>query len=356
VTLGSPSEKMHFETMEEEGTRRYFHHYNFPPFSVGETGRVGAPGRRDIGHGSLAEKAIAPVLPSEEEFPYTIRVVSEVLSSNGSSSMGSTCASSLALMDAGVPLKKPVAGIAIGIATDDKGNYKILTDLQDLEDGKGGMDFKVTGTEDGITAIQLDTKTDGLSQEILEKTLTQGKKARLEILEVMNKRIPATNVELSPYAPRIEAFMIDKDKIRDVIGPGGKVINEIIDTTGVKIDIDDDGKVSITSKDKESLKKGVEWVKSLVREAKVGEVYEGKVVRIMDFGAFVNILPKKDGLVHISELAPYHVNKVEDVVNIGDVITVKVMKIDDMGRINLTLKHDEGQPVGKKDEKDEKTI
>lgn len=350
VTLGSPGDVQHLEGMEFTGEKRYFHHYNFPPYSVGEVGRVGAPGRREIGHGALAEKALMPVLPDKEEFPYTIRVVSEVLGSNGSSSMGSTCASSLALMDAGVPIKKHVAGIAMGIATEDDRNYKIITDLQDLEDGKGGMDFKITGTKDGITAIQLDTKTMGLAGDIIEKTLQQGKIARLEILKVMEGKISSPKQELSPYAPRIESFMINPDKIRDVIGPGGKVINEIINKTGVTIDIENDGQVVICSANKESLDKAVEWVKNLVREVQAGELFQGKVTRILDFGAFVEILPNQEGLVHISELAPHRVDKVEDVVKIGDVIPVKVIEIDNMGRINLSLKQAQGHPPTKRPE------
>lgn len=338
VTLASPASEQIIDSMEEDSKKRYMHHYNFPPYSVGEAGRIGATGRREIGHGALAEKAIEPVLPSKADYPYTIRVVSEVLGSNGSSSMASTCGSSLALMDAGVPLKAAVAGVAMGIATDASGRYKILTDLQDLEDGKGGMDFKVAGTANGITAVQLDTKTKGLSHEIVRETVVRAKQARLQILAVMNAVIAEGRSEMSEYAPRIEKIMINPDKIRDLIGPGGKVINEIIEATGVTIDVEQDGTVMVCGSDAPKLRDAVSRVKAITREAKIGELYTGKVVRLMDFGAFVEILPKKDGLVHISELAPYRVNKVEDIVKLDQVVTVKVIEIDDLGRINLSLK------------------
>ncbi len=314
------------------------HHYNFPPYSVGEVKPLRGPGRREIGHGALAEKALQPIIPSKEEFPYTIRVVSEVLGSNGSSSMGSACGSSLALMDAGVPIKAPVAGIAMGLASNDKGEYKILTDLQDLEDGKGGMDFKVAGTRTGITAIQLDTKTHGITLQIACETLTQAYAARMKILDVMQEALAASRPELSKYAPRIISFTINPEKIRDVIGPGGKVINEIIDATGVQIDIEQTGLVMVTSTSEEGSKEAVEWIKRLTREVKVGEVFEGKVTRIMDFGAFVEILPRQEGLVHISELAPRRVNKVTDVVKMGQTVKVMVIEIDEQNRINLSLK------------------
>jgi polyribonucleotide nucleotidyltransferase len=339
TTLGGPGDVQTLDGMEEVGKKRYMHHYNFPPYSVGETGRIGMTGRREIGHGGLAEKALVPVLPEKEIFPYAIRVVSEVLGSNGSSSQASICGSTLSLMDAGVPIKRPVAGIAMGLASDEKtGSWKILTDLQDLEDGKGGMDFKIGGTEVGITAIQLDTKTRGLTPEIVEKTLNQAKTARLEILGVMKQAIAEPRPDLSPYAPRIISFKINPERIRDVIGPGGKVINEIIDKTGVTIDIENDGLVTICSANKSSLEKAVEWVHNLTREVVVGELFKGKVTRIMDFGAFVEVLPGQEGLVHISEMAPYRVGKVSDLVKIGDIIPVKVIEIDDLGRINLSLK------------------
>ncbi|MFA5413243.1 MAG: polyribonucleotide nucleotidyltransferase [Patescibacteria group bacterium] len=338
VTLGSPAEEQTLDGMEVSGKKRFMHHYNFPPFSVGEASPMRGPGRREIGHGALAERALLPVLPKTEIFPYTIRVVSEVLSSNGSSSMASTCASTLALMDAGVPIKSPVAGIAMGLASDEKGNFKILTDLQDLEDSKGGMDFKIAGTRTGVTAIQMDTKTLGLTMEMVEKTLTQGREARMEILDVIESAIAAPRPELSQYAPRIITFKINPDRIRDVIGPGGKIINEIIDATGVSIDIENDGTVVVCSSQPPALDKAVAWVKSLTQEAEVGEIYQGPVTRILDFGAFVEIFPHKDGLVHISELAPYRVDKVTDIVKIGDVVRVKVIKVDEQGRVDLSIK------------------
>ncbi len=342
VTLGSPGAEQFIDTMEQEARKRFMLHYNFPPFSVGEISPLRGPGRRDIGHGALAEKALLPVIPNKEEFPYTIRIVSEVLGSNGSSSMGSVCGASLALMDAGIPIKKAVAGIAMGMASEEENKeikkYKIITDLQDLEDGKGGMDFKIAGTKDGITAIQMDTKTHGLTQEIIEKTFAQALEARLKILEVMNNNINSSRSDLSPYAPRVISFKINPDKIRDVIGSGGKVINEIIKETGATIDIEDDGTIFIASSDKESIEKAVKWVKSLTYEPKVGEVFKGKVTRILNFGAFVEILPKQEGLVHISELAPFRVAKVEDVVNVGDIISVEIIGIDEQGRINLSHK------------------
>lgn len=355
VTLGSPGDEQTLDGMETIGTKRYMHHYNFPPFSVGEAKPMRGPGRRDIGHGALAEKALQPMIPNKEEFPYTVRVVSEVMASNGSSSMASTCGSTIALMDAGVPIKKPVAGIAMGLAMGGNGDWKVLTDLQDLEDGPGGMDFKITGTRDGITAIQMDTKTHGLSQDIVEATFAQAKDARMEILKKIEKVLPEPRKELSEHAPRIISININPDKIRDIIGPGGKMINEIIDTTGVQaIDIEDDGLVMITSTDKASADKALEWINNLTEEVEVGKTYKGKVVRLMDFGAFVEVLPNQDGLVHISELAPWHVGKVTDIVNLGDTVFVKVTEIDDQGRTNLSMKQAEGnvypeKPAGAQD-------
>ncbi|QQR61361.1 polyribonucleotide nucleotidyltransferase [Candidatus Uhrbacteria bacterium] len=339
VTLGSPGMEQTLDTMEFQGTKRYFHHYNFPSYAVGETKGSRGPGRREIGHGALAERAIMPVLPAKEDFPYTVRVVSEVLGSNGSSSMGATCGSTLALLDAGVPIKEPVAGIAMGMASDEKaGRYQVITDLQDLEDGNGGMDFKIAGTRNGITAIQLDTKTSGLPWNVVTETLERAKTARIQILDEMKKAIAAPRSEMSPFAPRIESFRINPDKIRDVIGPGGKMINGIIDALKVEIDIEDDGLVMVTSNNADSMRRAVEWIKELTREVAVGETFEGEVVRIMPFGAFVNILPKVDGLVHISELAQGRTEKVEDVVNIGDTVKVVVYEIDGQGRINLSMK------------------
>lgn len=339
VTLGAPGMEQSLEGLEGVGTKRYMHHYNFAPFSVGEARPVRSLGRREIGHGALAEKALVPVLPTKEEFPYTVRVVSETLGSNGSSSMAATCGSTLSLMDAGVPIKKPVAGIAMGLASNkDMSEWEVLTDIQDLEDGQGGMDFKITGTTDGITAIQLDTKTDGLTEEIIEKTINQSKKARLQVLEVMNKAIDKPRADLSPYAPRITSFNIDPERIREVIGTGGKVINEIIAATGVSIDIDDDGLVMVCGTDAAKVTEAVNWVKNIIRDFEVGEVFKGKVVRLMDFGAFIQLTPNKDGMAHVSELAPYRVGRPADFVDIGDEVTVKIIEIDDMGRVNLTLK------------------
>ncbi len=339
VTLGSPGMEQTLDSMEETGKKRYMHHYNFPPYSVGEAKPMRGPGRREIGHGALAERALLPVIPSDKlVFPYTIRVVSEVLGSNGSSSMASTCGSTLALMDAGVPIKKPVAGIAMGLASDEKGHYKILTDLQDLEDGPGGMDFKVAGTRDGITAIQMDTKTKGLTLKMCQETLAQALKARLEILAVMEQAIAQPRAEMSPHAPRIYVLKISPDSIRTVIGPGGKMINEIIAVTGVQIDIEDDGTVMVTAPNPDSADKALSWIKQLTHQVAAGERYDGKVTRIMDFGAFVEVLPKQEGLVHISELAPFRVGSVTDVVQEGDIIPVVVKEIDTMGRINLSLK------------------
>ncbi len=339
VTLGSPGMEQTLDTMEYQVKKRYFHHYNFPSYSVGETKGNRGPGRREIGHGALAERAIMPVLPTREDFPYTIRVVSEVLGSNGSSSMGATCGSTLALMDAGVPISAPVAGIAMGVASDEKtGRFRVFTDLQDLEDGEGGMDFKVAGTRTGITAIQMDTKTHGIPLETVKETLDMARDARYKILDVIETALPAPRSELSKWAPRIESFHINPDRIRDVIGPGGKIINEIIAQCKVQIDIEDDGLVMITANDPEGMKKAVDWVKQLTREIAVGEIFTGPVTRIMDFGAFVEIAPKQEGLVHISELAPHRVDKVGDIVKIGDMVTVKVYEIDSMGRINLSIK------------------
>lgn len=338
VTLGAPGDAQILDEMTEDDTqKRYLHFYNSPPYSFGEAGPFRSPGRREIGHGALAEKALLPVLPEKEQFPYTIMVVSEVMGSNGSSSMASTCGSTLALMDAGVPIKSPVAGVAMGLAS--KGDqYKILTDLQDMEDGDGGMDFKVAGTTDGITAIQMDTKTNGLSLELCRQTLAQAKRARLEILAEISKIISAPRSELSPYAPRIETMRINPEKIRDVIGTGGKIINEIIAECNVQIDIEDDGLVTITSNDPSGMQKALKWVDDLTREIKVGEVYTGPVVRLMDFGAFVQILPGRDGMVHISEFANHRVDKISDVVKLGDTLTVKVIEIDSQGRVNLSVK------------------
>jgi polyribonucleotide nucleotidyltransferase len=338
ATLGAPGDVQTLDTMEEEGTKRYMHHYNDTPATYAETGPLRGPGRRAIGHGALAERALVPVLPDEKDFPYAIRVVSEVLGSNGSSSMASACGSTLALMDAGVPLKKPIAGIAMGLASNKDGKWKIITDLQDVEDGPGGMDFKVAGSKDGITAIQMDTKTEGLSWDLVKETFKLAKEARLKILDVIAKTIPAPRAEMSPYAPRIITININPDKIRDVIGPGGKMINKIIDETGVSIDIEDDGRVMITSNDADGMQKAINWVKELTHEVTAGETYEGTVVRLEDFGAFVNILPGQDGLVHVSEISYERVNRPGDLLNLGDKVKVVVREIDNLGRINLSIK------------------
>ena len=342
LTLGGPGDTQIVEGMEVQTKRRFIHHYNFPPFSSGETGKVGGMNRRAIGHGALAEKALSAVIPDKEKFPYTIRIVSEALASNGSTSMGSVCGSTLALMDAGVPIKTPVAGIASGLmlsfdyAKDKK--YKVLTDIQGPEDHHGDMDFKVAGTKNGVTAIQLDVKVDGINEEILKDALSLAKKSREQILEKMENVLAKPRPELSPWAPRIYSLQIKPEKIREVIGPGGKVINEIIDKCEVSIDIEDSGKIFITAEKEEAAKKALEWIQNITREVKVGEIFQGKVKRILNFGAFVEILPGQEGLVHISQLAPYRVGKVEDIVKIGDIVPVKVIEIDEQGRINLSMK------------------
>jgi len=335
ATLGAIGDKQKLDGLGVEDCKRYIHHYNFPPYSTGETRPMRGPGRREIGHGHLAERALLPVLPSETDFPYTLRLVSEVLESNGSSSMASVCGSTLSLMDAGVPIKAPVSGVAMGLVKD--GDYfSILTDIQGMEDALGDMDFKVAGTTAGITAIQMDIKIGGISREILSSALEQALRGRLFILDKMAQAIDKPRPELSPYAPRMITMQINPDKIRDVIGPGGKIIKKIVEDTGVQIDIEDDGKVFIMAVDMEAGNKAVAIIEGLVREVEVGGIYTGKVTRLMNFGAFVEILPGKDGLVHISQLARTRVAKVEDVVKIGDVVTVRVTEIDRQGRINLS--------------------
>lgn len=340
VTLGAPGDVQTVETMEPEYKKRYMHHYNFPPFSTGEAYPLRGTGRREIGHGALAEKALEPMLPSKEDFPYTIRVVSEVLGSNGSSSMGSTCGSTLALLDAGVPLKKPVGGIAMGLASTKDGDYKILTDLQDLEDGEGGMDFKITGTRDGLTAIQMDTKTEGLSLEIIKKTFTQGREALNQVLDVLEQTIPAPRADLSPYAPRIKTIHINPDKIRELIGPGGKVINKIIDETGVSIDIEDDGTVFVTSGNADAMAKALALIESIIQEAELGKTYIGQVIKLFEFGAVVEIFPGTEGLVHISEITDRErVMDIKKYLKEGQEVKVKVIKIDpETGKIGLSIK------------------
>ncbi|MDD2680492.1 MAG: polyribonucleotide nucleotidyltransferase [Patescibacteria group bacterium] len=356
VTLGAPGMEQSLEGIEGVSKKRYMHHYNFPPYSVGEASPLRGTGRREIGHGALAEKALIPVIPTKEEFPYTVRVVSETLGSNGSSSMASTCASTLALMDAGVPIKRPVVGIAMGLASyPDMSKWKVLTDIQDLEDGNGGMDFKITGTSTGITAIQLDTKTEGLMPEIISQTFKQGREALNNILEIIVKAIPSPRAELSPYAPRIISFHVDTEKIGAIIGPGGKIINKIIDETGVSIDIDDDGLVMICGTDPIKVQEAVRQVKEIVHVFEAGEILKGKVVRILDFGAFVELNASQDGMVHVSELAPYRVEKPSDFLTIGDIVTVKIKEIDDQGRINLSMKGINENEAMWKDEKGKST-
>jgi polyribonucleotide nucleotidyltransferase len=342
VTLGSKGDEQLLDGMEDpaDGTaKRYIHHYNFPGYSVGEVSPLRGPGRREIGHGALAERAVEPMIPAQEGFPYTMRLVSEAISSDGSTSMGSTCGSTLALMDAGVPIKEMIGGVAMGLVLDEEsGKFKVLTDIAGIEDFNGHMDFKVTGNENGITAMQMDVKVKGITVEILEEAIAKAKPGRLHILSKMKEAISAPRADLSKYAPRITSFMIDPDQIREVIGSGGKVINGIIAETGVKIDIEDSGLVMVASTDAAASEKAVAWIKSIVKKIQPGEIYEGKVVRIMTFGAFVELLPGKDGMVHVSELANYRVNKVEDVVKIGDTLKVQVKEIDDQGRVNLTHK------------------
>lgn len=337
LALAPLSEAQTLDGLGVELTKRYIHHYNFPPYSVGETKPLRSPGRREIGHGALAERALLPVIPSEEEFPYAIRLVSETLESNGSSSMGSVCASTLSLMDAGVPIKAPVAGVAMGLVKD--GDYfTILTDIQGLEDALGDMDFKVAGTKNGITAIQMDIKIDGINKEIFKQALAQAKRGREHIMGIMLDCISEPRKELSKYAPKITTIHVDPEKISKIIGPGGKTIKKIVEETGAKIDIEEDGRVYITAVNSEEAAKAIDMINGITAEAEVGKVYTGKVTRLMAFGAFVEILPGKEGLVHISQLSTERVNKVEDVVSVGDEIVVKVTEIDQKGRINLSRK------------------
>jgi len=338
TTLGSKRQEQPLDGLGIEDSKRFLHHYNFPPFSSGEVKRLGSTSRREIGHGALAERALIPVLPKDEDFPYTIRLVSEVLSSNGSTSMASVCAGSLSLMDAGIPIKEAVSGIAMGLVTGDDGKYVILTDIEGLEDAYGDMDFKVAGTSEGITAIQMDTKLKGVGLEIVEEIISQSKEARLFILEKMQQTIGASRPEVSRYAPRMYKLMIDPEKIGAVIGTGGKTIRSIIEATKTTIDVNNDGTVIIGSLDEEATRQAVAIIEGLTKEVEVGATYTGKVTRIFDFGAMVEILPGKEGLVHVSELAEYRVGKVEDVVKVGDEVTAKVINIDNMGRVNLSLR------------------
>ena len=346
TTLGAPSLEQFIETAEGEETKRYIHHYSMPPYSLGETGRVGWPARREIGHGALAEKSLLPVIPSGDEFPYTIRVVSEVLSSNGSTSMASACGSTLSLMDAGVPIKALVAGIAMGLVIENSKKFKILTDIVGLEDGNGDMDLKVAGTSSGITALQLDVKTLNLTLPILEKAFDQAKKARTEILKVMKKAISKPRANVSVHAPKIKVIKIPQEKIGEIIGPGGRTIKAIIAETGAQVDVEDDGTVNISGAQEEGVQSAVERIEALVKEVEPGEIYEGEVKRIEPYGAFVEVLPGKEGLVHISDMAEKFVQDPKELVKIGDKIKVRVKEIDKMGRINLSmlLKGDKKKP------------
>jgi polyribonucleotide nucleotidyltransferase len=337
ATLGSMGEQQRLDGIEPEETRRYMHHYNFPPFSVGETRPMRGPSRRDIGHGALAERALARLIPDEDEFPYTIRLVSEVLSSNGSTSMASTCGSTLALMDAGVPLKKPVGGIAMGLIKGD-GNYQVLTDIAGMEDHYGDMDFKVAGTKDGITALQMDIKIKGITHEIMEQALGQAQEARNFIIDRMVEAMPEPRAELSPFAPRMYRITVPQDKIGMVIGPGGRVIRSIIEETKCSIDIEDDGTVYVGSPNQEAAEKAISIIEGLTKDVEVGETYTGKVTRLTNFGCFVEIIPGKDGLVRVEDLDEVEVNRPEDVVQVGDEVTVMVIEVDSMGRVNLSRK------------------
>jgi polyribonucleotide nucleotidyltransferase len=357
ATLGSMSDQQKLDGLTDETFKRYMHHYNFPPFSVGEARPLRGPGRREIGHGALAERALLAVIPPIEEWPYTMRLVSEILSSNGSTSMASVCGSTLALMDAGVPIKSPVAGIAMGLVTRE-GKFAVLTDIQGVEDNLGDMDFKVAGTKDGITALQMDIKIKGLTHEIFAQALEQAREARLFVLDKMLAVLPKPRSEMSAYAPRITTIMINPDKIRDIIGPGGKMIRKITEETGAQIDVEDDGRVFIAAVDQEGGKRAIDWIKGLTDEVEVGKIYKGKVVRIMPFGAFVEVLPNQDGLVHISKLSDHRVERVEEVVNVGDEIVVKATEVDSQGRLNLSRQAAieeltaKGEPIDEKIDKE----
>jgi polyribonucleotide nucleotidyltransferase len=359
TTLGPLADKQIIDNLTDEDSKRFMHHYNFPPYSVGEIGRMGTPGRREIGHGALGERALSYVIPSEEEFPYTIRCVSEVVESNGSSSQASICASTMSLMAAGVPIKAPVAGIAMGLITsgplDGKHPYTILTDIQGMEDHYGDMDFKVAGTDNGITALQMDIKIKGVTRDVLKEALAQAHKARAEIMKVIKGAIAEPRKDVGKYAPKLDKLQIPVDRIKDVIGSQGKVINDIIEKCdNVKIDIDDDGRVVIYHMDREPINKAKKMIEDIVREAKVGEIYEGKVVRIESYGAFVNLFGNVDGLCHVSQLANERVNHPKDVVKIGQTLKVRVTEIDEKGRVNVSHKEFapkvEKKPAPKKEE------
>ena len=337
ATLGTGQDEQIIDALEGEYRENFMLHYNFPPYSTGEAGRMGSPGRREIGHGKLAWRAVRPLLPTKESFPYTIRVVSEITESNGSSSMASVCGASLALMDAGVPLPRPVAGIAMGLIKEPEG-FAVLSDILGDEDHLGDMDFKVAGTERGITALQMDIKITSITEEIMRIALSQAREGRIHILGEMAKALTGARDEVSDNAPRITTFTIPKDKIREVIGSGGKVIREITETTGAKIDIDDDGTIKVAAVDGDAARAAIDWIRGIVAEPEVGVIYPGKVVKVVDFGAFVNFLGSRDGLVHISELAPHRVGKVADVVKMGDTVKVKVLGFDDRGKVKLSMR------------------
>jgi polyribonucleotide nucleotidyltransferase len=337
TTLGTEMDEQRIETIYGNTFRNFILHYNFPPFSVGEVKRLGGPGRREIGHGNLARRALLPVIPDKEQFQYAVRVVSEILESNGSSSMASVCGGSLSLMDAGVPIKEAVAGVAMGLISDGQKTV-VLTDIMGDEDHYGDMDFKVTGTRESVTAVQMDIKITGVTKEIMQAALQQAKEARLKVLDKMNAAIMKPRSNLSPYAPVITILQIKPEKVRILIGPGGKVIKEIINATNVKINVDDDGKVVVAGPDQESTQAAMEMINRIVQDAEVGKIYKGKVVKIMDFGAFVELFPGTDGLIHISQLAKERVNRVTDILKEGDEVTVKVLEIDKNGRISLSRK------------------
>ncbi len=337
ATLGTGEDEQFVDALQGTYKETFLLHYNFPPFSVGETGRMGGPGRREIGHGKLAWRAIHPILPAHHEFPYTLRIVSEITELNGSSSMATVCGTSLALMDAGVPLKRPTAGIAMGLILEDK-RHAVLSDILGDEDHLGDMDFKVAGTERGVTSLQMDIKIAGITEQIMQTALGQAKDGRMHILGEMAKALTSARAELGEHAPRIEMFNIPVDKIREVIGTGGKVIREIVEKTGAKINIEDDGSVKVASANHDSIKAAINWIKSIASDPEVGHIYEGTVVKTMDFGAFVNFFGSKDGLVHISQLAPHRVNKTTDVVKEGDKVKVKLLGFDDRGKVRLSMK------------------
>ncbi|MGI9463468.1 MAG: polyribonucleotide nucleotidyltransferase, partial [Aestuariivirgaceae bacterium] len=354
TTLGTGDDEQFVDALEGTYKENFLLHYNFPPFSVGETGRVGFTGRREVGHGKLAWRAMRPMMPASDQFPYTIRVVSEITESNGSSSMATVCGSSLALMDAGVPLRRPVAGIAMGLILEgDK--FAVLSDILGDEDHLGDMDFKVAGTDEGITSLQMDIKITGITEEIMRTALFQAKDGRMHILGCMAEALTESRPGLGEYAPRIETISIPVDKIRDVIGSGGKIIREIVEKTGAKIDISDDGTIKVASSSGESIDAALKWINSIVAEPEVGEIYDGKVVKVVDFGAFVNFFGPKDGLVHISELAPQRVNKVTDVINEGDEVKVKLVGVDNRGKVRLSMKavdQETGEDISEKDTKE----